>query len=75
MHCTAFSAGPGLAATKMIALSREVRLASGELVYGLDAMFVVVGTSDTPLKVDRATSTVAFTCERAIPASMVFGGE
>lgn len=69
--CTSSGTLPTSATMNVMRLQPQVELASGEAVYGMQAVFVVVGAGGDTLQVERATGTGGFTCQKALPAGVV----
>jgi hypothetical protein len=73
--CTASSTLPTASTTNVMRLRRKSDLASGEVVYGMEAVFIIVAAGGEALQVDWATGRGAFTCEKALPTGVVQSGK
>lgn len=73
--CTANTVLHSAVTTNVLRLRHELDLGSGEVVYGLDAVFMVVNARESPMQVEGAKGAGSFICEKALPESLVSSGQ
>jgi len=56
-------------------LHHETDLGSGEAVYEMNAVYVVVNARETPVQVAQVSGTGSFICEKSLPQSLTSNAE
>ena len=69
--CTAHATVRAAVSTNVLRLRHQVDLSSGEAVYGMEGVFMVVNARETPIEVDSAQGVGSFICEEALPESLL----
>ncbi len=73
--CTATRTVRSGVTVNALRLHHEVDLGSGEAVYGMTAVFVIINAEDTPIQVSETSGTGSFICEKPLPESLVANAE
>jgi len=56
-------------------LRHEADLGSGEAIYGMTAVYVVVNARETPIEVGQTRGVGSFICERPLPQGLIEAAE
>lgn len=69
--CTAYSTVRGAVTTNVLRFRHQIDLTGGEVVYAMDAVFLVVNARDTPIQVEGVQGTGSFICEKMLPDGLL----
>jgi hypothetical protein len=69
--CSAHATVRGAVTTNVLRLRRGADLANGEVLYEMQAVFMVVNARETQVQVDGAQGVGSFICERALSKGLV----
>ena len=73
--CTAHATIRAAVTTNVLRLRHQADLTSGEAVYDMEGVFMVVNARETPIQIEGAQGAGAFICEKALPVSLLSMGE
>lgn len=68
--CTAHTTVRAAVSTNVLRLRHQADLTSGEAVYGMEAVFMVVNAREAPIQVEGAQGAGSVICEKVLPATL-----
>ncbi|NOD35872.1 MULTISPECIES: hypothetical protein [unclassified Ruegeria] len=69
--CMAHATVRAAVTTNVLRLRYQADLTSGQAVYGMEGVFMVVNAREAPIKVEGARGSGSFICEKALPESFL----
>ena len=69
--CTAHATVRAAVTSNVLRLRHQIDLTSGEAVYDMQGVFMVVNARETPIQIEGAQGAGSFICEKALPASLL----
>ncbi|WP_135506618.1 hypothetical protein [Roseovarius aestuariivivens] len=69
--CASSAVTSGGATMNVVQLHHHLDLPDGEVIYRMDAVFMIVGAGESPMQTQGANGQGAFFCERPLPPGLV----
>ncbi len=69
--CASSAVTAGGATMNVVQLHHRLDLPDGEVIYGMDAVFMIVGAGESPMQTQGANGQGAFFCEGPLPSGLV----